>query len=142
LFETLPNQNKIINFKHFMAGRPCLWHRNCRSFEPFEKKTPNRNFYLDFSNRPAGTLIAQKHFNRYSKGGNTMDVQSRISKAQPLVVPGAQNALSKMKYETASELAINVPNGDYWGDVSSRDCGRVGGNMVRKLIAIAEQQLK
>jgi hypothetical protein len=71
-----------------------------------------------------------------------MDVQSRISRAQPLVVPGAQSALQKMKYETASELAINVPNGDYWGDVSSRDCGRVGGNMVRKLIAIAEQQLK
>lgn len=71
-----------------------------------------------------------------------MDVQSRISNAKPLVVPGAQNALHKMKYETASELAINVPNGDYWGNVSSRDCGRVGGNMVRKLIAIAEQQLK
>jgi hypothetical protein len=71
-----------------------------------------------------------------------MDVQSRISKAQPLVVPGAQNALYKMKYETASELAINVPNSDYWGDVSSRDCGRVGGNMVRKLISIAEQQIK
>jgi small acid-soluble spore protein D (minor alpha/beta-type SASP) len=71
-----------------------------------------------------------------------MDVQSRISNAKPLVGSGAQAALEKMKYETATELAINVPNGDYWGNVSSRDCGRVGGNMVRKLIAIAEQQIK
>lgn len=67
---------------------------------------------------------------------------SRISQAQPLVVPGAQNALQKMKYETASELAINAPQDGYWGNVSSRDCGRVGGNMVRKLIQIAEQQIK
>lgn len=70
-----------------------------------------------------------------------MDVQSRISSAKPLVVPGARDALYNMKYETANELAVNIPNKNYWGDVSSRDCGRIGGNMVRKLIAIAEQQI-
>lgn len=69
-----------------------------------------------------------------------MDELSRISRAKPLV-SGAQDALYRMKYETASELAVNIPNKDYWGDVSSRDCGRVGGNMVRKLIALGKQQL-
>jgi hypothetical protein len=71
-----------------------------------------------------------------------MDIQSRISSAKPLVVPGAKNALQNMKYETASELAISTPQDGYWGNVSSRDCGRIGGNMVRKLIQIAEQQIK
>jgi len=71
-----------------------------------------------------------------------MENQSRISKAQPLVVAGAQGALQKMKYETASELAISTPQDGYWGNVSSRDCGRIGGNMVKKLIQIAEQQIK
>jgi len=69
-----------------------------------------------------------------------MDVQSRISRAKPLVT-GAQDKLYNMKYETASELAINVPQGTSWGDVTSRDCGRVGGNMVRKLIELGKQQL-
>ncbi len=69
-----------------------------------------------------------------------MDVQSRISRAKPLVT-GAQDKLYNMKYETASELSINIPNHNYWGEVSSRDCGRVGGNMVRKLIELGKQQL-
>ncbi len=69
-----------------------------------------------------------------------MDVQSRISRAKPLVT-GAQDKLYNMKYETASELSISIPNQDYWGDVSSRDCGRVGGNMTRKLVALGKQQL-
>ena len=69
-----------------------------------------------------------------------MDVQSRISQAKPLV-SGVKDALYNMKYETASELSINVPKGTTWADVTSRDCGRVGGNMVRKLISLGKQQL-
>ncbi len=69
-----------------------------------------------------------------------MDIPSRISNAKPLVA-GAKNALYNMKYEIASELAINVPHGTSWGDVTSRDCGRVGGNMTKKLVALGQQQL-
>jgi small acid-soluble spore protein A (major alpha-type SASP) len=49
-----------------------------------------------------------------------------------------------MKYEIASELNLPVHQGseDYWGNLSSKDCGRVGGNMVKKLITMAEQQLE
>jgi hypothetical protein len=74
------------------------------------------------------------------KGGKKMDVQSRITKAKPLVT-GVQDKLYNMKYETASELSINVPQGTSWGDVTSRDCGRVGGNITRKLVALGKQQL-
>jgi hypothetical protein len=45
-----------------------------------------------------------------------------------------------MKYETASELGVNLKEG-YNGDISSRDAGRVGGNMVRKLIEQAERNM-
>jgi hypothetical protein len=69
-----------------------------------------------------------------------MDVQSRISSAKPLV-SGAQDKLYNLKWETANELAVNIPNANYWGDVPSRECGRVGGNMVRKLIALGKQAL-
>ncbi len=59
------------------------------------------------------------------------------------VVPQAHKALDNMKYEIAGELGIPVYQGseDYWGEISSRDCGSVGGHMVRKMIQMAEQQL-
>ena len=59
-------------------------------------------------------------------------------------VPGAHKALDDMKYEIASELNLPVHQGseDYWGNLSARDCGKVGGSMVKKLIAMGEQQLQ
>jgi hypothetical protein len=56
------------------------------------------------------------------------------------VVPEAQNALDKMKFETASEVGVNLKQG-YNGDITARDAGKVGGNMVRKMIELAEKQL-
>ncbi|KAF0197019.1 MAG: small acid-soluble spore protein alpha/beta type [Bacillota bacterium] len=59
------------------------------------------------------------------------------------VVPEAHKALDNMKYEIAAELGIPVYQGseDYWGHVSSRDCGAVGGHMVRRMIEMAERSL-
>ena len=56
------------------------------------------------------------------------------------VVPGAQSALDKMKYEIASQVGVNLKQG-YNGDISAKDAGKVGGNITKKLIAMAEQQL-
>lgn len=56
------------------------------------------------------------------------------------VVPEAQNALERMKYETASEVGVNLKQG-YNGDITARDAGKVGGNMVRKMIELAERRL-
>ena len=58
-----------------------------------------------------------------------------------LVVPQARDAMYNFKWEVASELGINIPNQNYWGDVPSRDCGKVGGNMVRKMIQQYQQTL-
>ena len=57
------------------------------------------------------------------------------------VVPEAREALDKFKYEVASEVGVNLKQG-YNGDLSSRDAGRIGGNMVKKLIKQAEEQMK
>ena len=48
------------------------------------------------------------------------------------VVPEAREALNKFKYEVASEVGVTLKDG-YNGDLSSRDAGRIGSNMVRKL---------
>ncbi|MBR3003321.1 MAG: alpha/beta-type small acid-soluble spore protein [Clostridia bacterium] len=57
------------------------------------------------------------------------------------LVPEAMSALDKFKYEVASEVGVNLKDG-YNGDLSSRDAGRIGGNMVRKLIQQAENNMK
>ena len=56
------------------------------------------------------------------------------------LVPEAQDSLEKFKYEVASEVGVNLKNG-YNGDISSRDAGKIGGNMVKKLIQRAENSM-
>ena len=57
------------------------------------------------------------------------------------VVPEAKAALEKFKMEVASEVGVNLKNG-YNGDLTSKQAGTVGGNMVKKLIQQAESQLR
>jgi len=56
-------------------------------------------------------------------------------------VPEAKSALNQFKYEIADEVGIDVPENGYWGDMTSRQCGTVGGYMVKRLIEMAEEQL-
>ena len=55
-------------------------------------------------------------------------------------VPEATDALNKFKYEVANEVGVSLKDG-YNGNISARDAGRIGGNMVKKLIQQAESQL-
>ena len=57
------------------------------------------------------------------------------------LVPEAMDALDRFKYEVASEVGVNLKDG-YNGDISARDAGRIGGNMVRKLVQQAENNMK
>ncbi len=53
-----------------------------------------------------------------------------------LVVPGAQNAIDQMKYEIAREFGVELGP-----DTSSRQNGSVGGEITKRLVAMAQQQL-
>ena len=57
------------------------------------------------------------------------------------LVPEAMSALDKFKYEVASEVGVTLKDG-YNGDISARDAGRIGGNMVKKMIQQAENNMK
>ena len=48
------------------------------------------------------------------------------------VVPNAREALNKFKMEAASEVGVNLKQG-YNGDLTSREAGSVGGQMVKKM---------
>ena len=52
-----------------------------------------------------------------------------------LNVPEARAAMDKFKMEAASEVGVNLKNG-YNGDLTSREAGSVGGQMVKKMTPI------
>ncbi|MFQ7565189.1 MAG: alpha/beta-type small acid-soluble spore protein, partial [Clostridium perfringens] len=56
------------------------------------------------------------------------------------LVPEAKNGLSKFNNEVANEMG--VPFSDYNGDLSSRQCGSVGGEMVKRMVEKYEQSMK
>ena len=60
---------------------------------------------------------------------------SSSSRSGRTVVPEAKGALNQMKYEIASELGINLKQG-YNGDLTSRQAGSVGGQMVKKMCPV------
>lgn len=63
-----------------------------------------------------------------------------MARNRKTLVPEARGALDNLKYETAGELGVELKEG-YNGDITSRDAGRVGGNMVRKMIRLAEHDM-
>ena len=56
------------------------------------------------------------------------------------LIPGSKAALSQFKTEVASSLNINLKQG-YNGDLTSREAGSIGGEMVKRMIAYAEQNM-
>lgn len=52
-----------------------------------------------------------------------------------LVNPAARDAMEKFKMEAASEVGVNLKNG-YNGDLTSRQAGSVGGQMVKKMSTV------
>ena len=63
------------------------------------------------------------------------------SNSNKKLVPEAMSALDKFKYEVASEIGVTLKDG-YNGDISAKDAGKIGGNMVRKTIQQVENNMK
>lgn len=65
---------------------------------------------------------------------------SRNRNSNNLVVPEARSAMEKFKMEAANEVGVELKDG-YNGDITSREAGSVGGQMVKKMIKMAEQNM-
>ena len=57
-----------------------------------------------------------------------------------IMVPNAREAMNKFKMEAANEVGVNLKQG-YNGDLTSRQAGSVGGQMVKKMIESYEKNL-
>lgn len=52
--------------------------------------------------------------------------------AKKIAIPEARSAMEKFKIETANELGVNFSG--YNGDLTAKQCGSVGGEMVKKMV--------
>ena len=57
------------------------------------------------------------------------------------VVPEAKDAMNRFKMEAANEVGVNMKQG-YNGDLTSRQAGSIGGQMVKKMIQAYENSIK
>ena len=64
-----------------------------------------------------------------------------MTSSNKAVVPSAREALNKFKMEAASEVGVNLKQG-YNGDLTSREAGSVGGQMVKKMRPIRTMNYK
>ena len=63
------------------------------------------------------------------------------NKKSGMQVPEAKAAMDRFKTEVASELGVSLKDG-YNGDLTSREAGRIGGEMVRRMIKKQEEMMK
>ncbi|MDD9268238.1 MULTISPECIES: alpha/beta-type small acid-soluble spore protein [Bacillales] len=59
-----------------------------------------------------------------------------------LVVPQAKAALNQLKFEVAQQLGVPLQPNGYNGNLATRDAGSIGGNITKRLVQIAEQQMQ
>ena len=57
------------------------------------------------------------------------------------MVPEAKEAMNRFKMESASEVGVQLQQG-YNGDLTSRQAGSIGGQMVKKMIESYEKNMK
>ncbi len=56
-------------------------------------------------------------------------------------VPEARKSMEQFKYETANEIGVPLKDG-YNGDLTTKQAGSIGGNMVRKMVEDYENRMK
>ena len=74
--------------------------------------------------------------NKYCKGDVIMS-----RKSNNIMNPNAREAMDRFKMEAASQVGVNLKQG-YNGDLTSRQAGSVGGQMVKKMIEAYENGMQ
>ena len=74
-------------------------------------------------------------------GKRTASEKGIVMASNKTLVPEAKQALNQFKMEAASEVGVNLTQG-YNGDLTSRQAGSIGGQMVKKMIEKYENDIK
>ena len=89
-----------------------------------------------FTGKDSSAIFKCKKSQLRKKGVTTMSSKN----SNKLNIPEAKAAMDKFKMEAASEVGVNLKDG-YNGNLTSREAGSVGGQMVKKMIESYEKNL-
>ena len=59
-----------------------------------------------------------------------------------ITVPEAKAALDQFKMQAASEVGVNLNQNGYNGNLTSKQAGSIGGQMVKKMVESYENSIK
>jgi small acid-soluble spore protein D (minor alpha/beta-type SASP) len=62
------------------------------------------------------------------------------SRNNRILIPEAKEGLNKFKLESAREIGVSLKDG-YNGDLTSREAGSIGGQMVKKMVEAFEKNI-
>ena len=99
-------------------------------------KTKNVPCVLIFGISGSSTYLEDREEKNVFGGEKEM-----ASKSNRVEVPEAKAAMNRFKTEVASELGVNLKEG-YNGDLTSKEAGSIGGEMVRRMIKKQEESMK
>ena len=85
-------------------------------------------------------VLSVKLLNANAKKENLLK-EKKTMRNNSVMVPEAKEAMERFKMESASEVGVNLKQG-YNGDLTSRQAGSVGGQMVKKRIESYEKGMK
>lgn len=86
-------------------------------------------------------LIFENRLKQNKKVFMEVIIMSSQNGSNRVEVPEAKAAMDRFKTEVASELGVNLKEG-YNGDLTSREAGSIGGEMVRRMVKSYEESLK
>ena len=108
-----------------------------------DDKHLNQSKVTDLRIRDKWMSAAYLEYRKRKKQQNTNLEVNEMSgnRSNRVEVPEAKAAMDRFKTEVASELGVNLKEG-YNGDLTSREAGSIGGEMVRRMIRKQEEQMK
>ena len=80
-------------------------------------------------------MVAEQNREKAKRRENGMKSNNQIN------IPQARDAMDKFKMQAAQEMGVNLKQG-YNGDLTSREAGSVGGQMVKKMIEAYESGMQ
>jgi small acid-soluble spore protein D (minor alpha/beta-type SASP) len=103
-----------------------------------KQQKPRRKLPLIFVPRKITIIVQTQSRNSFPK---TLKECKFTMASNKIVVPQAREALDRFKMEAANEVGVNLKQG-YNGDLTSKQAGSVGGQMVKKMIEAYENSVK
>ena len=86
-------------------------------------------------------LLNETTMNGFASKQTVQNRRIKTMASNKTLVPEAKEAMERFKMEAANEVGVNLKQG-YNGDLTSKQAGSVGGQMVKKMIQSYENSMK